>query len=243
MQSSRLHPLSSVDWAQLRSSAELRARFAAFRDVYFGFALTSANYNIIALRGTRPSSSGPSTPRCRRFPCHSSGITTRNSSWRVFTSAFLCCLRCWRTRSSRPPRASNSSLPCLVTGHSLGAALAVLTSPTVDLLTANNDVRMYNFAGPRVGNPAFAGAYSEFVAQSYRVVNLTDVVPFLPPTQIFGWDYAHVGEEWSFLNQSGNVTWPRPRHRQQLHGSGQPAGAHQRAAHLPVTGLGNSPAA
>ena len=29
------------------------ARFAAFRDVYFGFALTSANYNIIALRGTR----------------------------------------------------------------------------------------------------------------------------------------------------------------------------------------------
>ena len=53
-----------------------------------------------------PSSSGPSTPRCRRFPCHSSGITTRNSSWRVFTSAFLCCLRCWRTRSSRPPRAS-----------------------------------------------------------------------------------------------------------------------------------------
>src|SRR5262245_24335264 len=52
-QSSRLHPLSSIDWAQIRSSAELRGQFAGFRDVYFGFALTSAKNNVIALRGTR----------------------------------------------------------------------------------------------------------------------------------------------------------------------------------------------
>jgi predicted lipase len=131
-----------------------------------------------------------------------------------------------------------------VTGHSLGAALAVLTSPTVDLLTANNDVRMYNFAGPRVGNPAFAGAYSEFVAQSYRVVNLTDVVPFLPPTQIFGWDYAHVGEEWSFLNQSGNVTYNHglisPKNYTAAVNQQVPTNAPRT---YPVTGLGNSPAA
>src|SRR5262245_22469822 len=53
LQPSRVHPLSNVDWAQIRSSAELRAHFAGFRDVYFGFALTSAKNNIIALRGTR----------------------------------------------------------------------------------------------------------------------------------------------------------------------------------------------
>jgi len=61
LQSSRVHPLSSVDWAQIRSSAELRARFAAFRDVYFGFALTSANNTSSRCAARAPTSSGEST--------------------------------------------------------------------------------------------------------------------------------------------------------------------------------------
>jgi triacylglycerol lipase len=201
--------LGSVDWAQIRSSAELRARFAAFRDVYFGFALTSANNNIIALRGTRT-----------------------DFEWGIdLTMPQVPVPLVWYHHFE------------LARVH-LGAALAVLTSPTVDLLTANNDVRMYNFAGPRVGNPAFAGAYSAFVAQSYRVVNLTDVVPFLPPTKIFGWDYAHVGEEWSFLNQSGNVTDNHglisPKNYTAAVKQQVPTNAPRT---YPVTGLGNSPAA
>src|SRR5262245_53582021 len=48
-----LAPLSTIDWQHIRSSAELRARYGSLVDVYFGFALTSASYNIIALRGTR----------------------------------------------------------------------------------------------------------------------------------------------------------------------------------------------
>ena len=99
----------------------------------------------------------------------------------------------------------DTSLPCYVTGHSLGAALAVLTPVPVKLLTRNDEVRMYNYAGPRVGDPVFVDAYDHLVPDSFRVVNLGDVVPELPPTQIFHWSYGHVGEEWSFLNQSGNV--------------------------------------
>src|SRR5262245_34714200 len=49
----QLAPLSALDWQHIRSSAELRARYGSLGDVYFGFALTSTRYNIIALRGTR----------------------------------------------------------------------------------------------------------------------------------------------------------------------------------------------
>ena len=244
LQSSRVHPLSSVDWAQIRSSAELRARFAAFRDVYFGFALTSTNNNIIALRGTRTQfewaidASLPQVPVPLFWYHHQKFEVAR------VHLGFLVLFALLADQVLEAAKGFNSSLPCLVTGHSLGAALAVLTSPTVDLLTANKDVRMYNFAGPRVGDPVFVGAYGEHVAQSYRVVNLTDVVPFLPPTRIFGMDYAHVGEEWSFLNQSGNVTDNHglisPRNYTAAVNQQVPTNAPRT---YPVTGLGNGPAA
>ena len=243
LQSSRLHPLGSVDWAQIRSSAELRARFAGFREVYFGFALTSANNNIIALRGTRTDFEWGIDASLPQVPVPLVWYHNGKFELARVHLGFLVLFALLADQVIEAAKLFNPSLPCLVTGHSLGAALAVLASPTVDLLTANKDVRMYNFAGPRVGNPAFAGAYSELVAQSYRVVNLTDVVPFLPPTKIFGWEYAHVGEEWSFLNQSGNVTDNHglisPKNYTAAVKQQVPTNAPRT---YPVTGLGNSPA-
>src|SRR5579863_864821 len=58
---------------------------------------------------------------------------------------------------------------------------------------------------PRVGNRGFADAYDQLVPESYRVVNLCDVVTEVPPSDIKGLKYKHVGKPWSFLNQSGDV--------------------------------------
>ena len=55
-----------------------------------------------------------------------------------------------------------------------------------------------------VGDPAFSGAYNLLPA-SFRVVNLSDVVPVVPPSSIFGYQYSHVGQEWSYLFQTGEV--------------------------------------
>ncbi|KAJ1475070.1 class 3-domain-containing protein [Baffinella frigidus] len=44
----------------------------------------------------------------------------------------------------------------LVTGHSLGAALATLCAVDLAVLMPETKVRMYNFGSPRVGNKAFA---------------------------------------------------------------------------------------
>lgn len=82
-----------------------------------------------------------------------------------------------------------------ITGHSLGGALAALTAfdmagspPAPGGFT---DMRLYTFASPRVGNPAFSRAMSAFTAPAagpitslYAVVNEDDLVPQLPPSVI-----------------------------------------------------------
>jgi triacylglycerol lipase len=107
-------------------------------------------------------------------------------------------------------KAFNSSYPLYVTGHSLGHALAVFAALTADLQVyslggLSGQVQMYSFAGPRVGDPAFSGAYDALLPASFRVVNLSDVVPVVPPSSIFGYQYSHVGQEWSYLFQTGEV--------------------------------------
>jgi hypothetical protein len=98
---------------------------------------------------------------------------------------------------------------CFVTGHSLGGALAVLVALSLKLSTFSllkgTEVQMYSFAGPRVGNPGFAKFYDDNLPASFRIVNLADTVPLVPPEKTFGYDYRHVGQEWSYLHQTGDV--------------------------------------
>lgn len=77
-----------------------------------------------------------------------------------------------------------------VTGHSLGAALATLAAPELEARTTLQP-RLYNFASPRVGNPAFAGRYNELVPTSWRVANTNDVAPTLPPTSVLLYRDGH----------------------------------------------------
>lgn len=66
----------------------------------------------------------------------------------------------------------------VVTGHSLGAAIAIICS--LDLKrTINTPIVMYNFGAPHIGNKAFLKLYNNDVPESYRVVNDEDIVPKL----------------------------------------------------------------
>ncbi len=70
-----------------------------------------------------------------------------------------------------------------VTGHSLGGALAVLAAADLAQRTGLS-VRMVNFGAPRVGDPVFAAWYVGAVGDSWRVVNVHDPVPDLPPREV-----------------------------------------------------------
>lgn len=80
----------------------------------------------------------------------------------------------------------------LVTGHSLGAALAVLAAPDICRNMPPNTIepRLVTFAGPRVGLSDFAAAFNAAIESCYRVVNFLDIVPHVPPSP-----YVHVGVE------------------------------------------------
>lgn len=95
--------------------------------------------------------------------------------------------------------AGGTALPLLVTGHSLGAALAVLAAMDVavsffqNIAGSGEQITMVNFAGPRVSAGTvvdgitvydvqqFITNYQSRVPASFRVVNAADLVPILPP--------------------------------------------------------------
>jgi triacylglycerol lipase len=80
----------------------------------------------------------------------------------------------------------------LITGHSLGGALCALA--VVDLVNVNPNLApvVYTWAEPRVGHDDFVTFYNTHVNICYRIVNVWDVVPHLPP-EIAG--YQHEGSQ------------------------------------------------
>ncbi|RRT58544.1 hypothetical protein B296_00001349 [Ensete ventricosum] len=109
-------------------------------------------------------------------------------------------------------------LSLTVTGHSLGAALAVLTA--YDITTTFQDapmVTVVSFGGPRVGNASFRRRLEESGIKVLRIVNTQDVITKVPgfvvedqsvaednengssiPSWLLsktGWVYADIGRE------------------------------------------------
>jgi hypothetical protein len=108
----------------------------------------------------------------------------------------------------------------IVTGHSLGAGLALLA--TADLAGAG--AVMYSFAGPRVGDPAFATEFNKQVPAAWRIVNTEDIVTTVPlataslisaglPGNAFALlmksipqlNYEHCGSMVAFTSQNGSI--------------------------------------
>ncbi|KFK35847.1 hypothetical protein AALP_AA4G044700 [Arabis alpina] len=105
-----------------------------------------------------------------------------------------------------------------VTGHSLGAALALVSAYDIAELKLNHiaennykvPISVFSFSGPRVGNLRFKERCEELGVKVLRVVNVHDKVPSVPgifanekfqfqkyieDTTLFPWSYAHVGVE------------------------------------------------
>jgi hypothetical protein len=92
----------------------------------------------------------------------------------------------------------------MVTGHSLGAALATLSA--VDLALFNGiraPIDLYVFGSPRVGNSVFVAWFQQVLSAPRgrirnvaRVTNGGDPVAHLPPRSFFGvTSYSHIARE------------------------------------------------
>ncbi len=80
--------------------------------------------------------------------------------------------------------------PIYFTGHSLGGALALVASAVFGgtKILGNRIAAVYTYGAPRVGEREFSNIVK---APHYRVINLGDAIPLIPPNWLTG--YAHTG--------------------------------------------------
>jgi len=87
--------------------------------------------------------------------------------------------------------AERGAEPLLMTGHSMGAALAVIAA---DHCLSEKNVRataVYAFGMPRIGGEDFAVRYNKTLgATTYRLVHGDDIVATVPPSRL---GFRHVG--------------------------------------------------
>jgi len=92
------------------------------------------------------------------------------------------------------------SYSVIVTGHSLGAALATLTA--LDLVHQGvSSVRMFNFGSPRIGNDEFAAYTSSLLGDRSRVTHHKDMVVHSPMHERF----THISSEYYQYDDSMNL--------------------------------------
>ena len=77
-----------------------------------------------------------------------------------------------------------------ISGHSRGAALAVLCAVDIQYNFPDRDIEVVLFGCPRVGNKAFMQSYNKRVDKTVRVENSNDIVTKIPFTFM---GYSHVG--------------------------------------------------
>lgn len=77
-----------------------------------------------------------------------------------------------------------------ISGHSQGAALAILCSVDLEYNFPDLDYEVYLFGAPRVGNKAFRDSYNRRLLKVFRVENGNDIVTKVPP-KFMG--FRHVG--------------------------------------------------
>ncbi|GAE37453.1 lipase family protein [Halalkalibacter akibai] len=170
---------------------------------WFGFILESKRNIIIAFRGTESDPDWIVDAEVSQvpFPYSPSGFVHEG---------FLTIYESCREAIYNSMKQKVSHKPIIVTGHSLGGALATLCA--LDLSTVYTDVTCYTFASPRVGDPLFADSYNVNLKESNRYVNVFDIVPLLPPETIYcpytdrTWQYKHVLKDHSFGLQTETLS-------------------------------------
>lgn len=137
-------------------------------------------------------------------PIHAGGGMTEDGFTTIYES-----LRVGRANNAPTPIAAIQTKvsaggigKIVVTGHSLGAALATLLGLAVGLKGGVKDREVYTFASPRVGTIFFHHTYDSVMPKTYRIHNRPDVVPMLP---LF--PYEHVGTGVELLPPFLSLDW------------------------------------
>ncbi len=121
---------------------------------------------VLAFRGTEQNFKDIKTDLNARFYTRN-GVKVHDGFWHAFT---------YVEPMIRQEVAALSGYKLYITGHSLGGALALVATRSLD---SDSIAACYTFGGPRVGDSEFG---DEIKPPIYRLVNAADAVPRVPPT-------------------------------------------------------------
>jgi len=131
---------------------------------------------LVAFRGTEPD-------QWKDFLTDLNAHQTASTSGGKVHSGFSSALQSvWNQMKPELDRLSSEGRHVWFTGHSMGAALAVLAAHQF-----GKRAGVYTFGSPRIGDAEFSRKYAQ---PTYRVVNNTDFVTEVPPPLL----YHHIGD-------------------------------------------------
>ena len=171
----------------------------------FGFIAESQKEIIIAYRGTDSFKDNESDQDLYQVPypfVRNAGKTHRG---------FTCIYQSTRDELIRALSKLPTKKRLLVTGYSLGAALAVLAALDITVNTEFKNPIVYTYGSPRTGDPDFASKFNKTVRNSIRIFNVHDVIPtvpakaYPPPFTTEGLYYQHVQSEYPLSFQLNSI--------------------------------------
>lgn len=95
-------------------------------------------------------------------------------------SGFISAYKSENVRGIIRSFVSNKIKKIRLTGHSYGAALAILCAIDLQYSFSDRDYEVVVFGCPRVGNSAFRNSYNKRIFKTLRVENAGDIITKLP---------------------------------------------------------------
>ena len=199
-----------------------RATLTSFAAETFGFVARNKTSRIVFVifRGTQTLEDWLSNLTFPQVP-HPGG-----PAWGEIEKGFGFTYQDCAAATINGVKAAGATPRIVVAGHSLGGALATLAAADL-MIQPNlpNNVQLYSFASPRVGDPAFARQFNAKLPVAFRIANSEDIVTTVPlatptllstklPTGLFNTllvlanrlDYQHVGIPVLFTYHNGSIT-------------------------------------
>lgn len=145
-----------------------------------GYGISFPTYTMLAFRGTEPTSFGDILADIKAWPADSETQGNVHAGFKGEVDKLWPSITKWIKNKNQKDK-------FIVTGHSLGAAMAtIVTSRLVEEGFTN--VVLYTYGSPRVGDREWGKQFDNI--EAYRFVNNNDIVCQVPP---FGY-YSHVGD-------------------------------------------------
>ena len=155
------------------------------------------NLAVIAFRGTEPDQANDIFADIKAWHSDSEVAGDVHSGFKGELDKVFPDLKKWIGT-----RAINRQMDIIITGHSLGAAIATIAACRLHAM--GYKVSLYTFGSPRVGDEQFASTFKDI--PTYRFVNNNDVVCKVPP---FG--FFHHVDDLYYMDYDGKIftdlTW------------------------------------